>query len=294
MIISTSLALGMQATGLVDTWAPTALILATTAVGIVMPTLKQRAETGSGFGQSVIVAAVVADLLALVLLTVMLLAHRGEDPLEMLLFGLLGAGFLFAWLAGRIFSGRRGWLFRVLDELSHTSDQIKVRGAPALMVAFVALAQAVGAELIIGAFLAAVTLSMFTHGGGAELRQKIEAIGFGFFIPVFFIMVGVKFDVQALLNEKMLIFVPAVIGAALVVKVVPSVLLWSGAYGTRDALASGVLLTARLSLIIAAADITLRAGMISEGLNSAFVLLAALTSTSCAPTSTSSSCPDGT
>jgi Kef-type K+ transport system membrane component KefB len=279
LAISAGLALAMEATRLIDNWMPTALILATTAVGIVMPTLKQRHETDTGYGQSVIVAAVVADLLALMLLTVMILVHRGGDPLETMLFGLLVAGFLVAWLAGRVFTRRRGWLYQVLDELSHTSGQVKVRGALALMVAFVALAQAVGAELIIGAFMAGVILSMFTHGGSAALRQKIEAIGFGFFIPVFFIMVGVGFDVEALLNRRMLVFVPVVIVAALIVKMTPSVLLWRRAYGTRDAVASGFLLTARLSLIIAAADITLRTGMISEGLHSAFILLAALTST---------------
>ena len=86
---------------------------------------------------------------------------------------------------------------RALDELSSATSQIRVRGAFALMVAWVVLAESLGVELILGAFLAGAIAGLISHDNESA-REKLDAIGYGFFIPIFFIMVGVEFDLSIL------------------------------------------------------------------------------------------------
>ena len=72
----------------------------------------------------------------------------------------------------------------------------------ALMIAFVVMAELIGAELILGAFLAGVLASLLSEPEDEKLRYKLDAIGFGFFVPLFFVYVGVRFDLQAFLNNQ--------------------------------------------------------------------------------------------
>ena len=86
---------------------------------------------------------------------------------------------------------------KLVEDLSQATVQIKVRGAIAIMMGFVVLAEVLGAELILGAFLAGMVISLIKAPQDEDLIHKLEAFGFGFFIPVFFIMVGVELDLVA-------------------------------------------------------------------------------------------------
>lgn len=254
------------------------LILSTTSLGVVVPVLKERGLTGGRFGQTILVAASIADFATLLLLTTDIAILDGGLTFDLLLIPTL---LLIFMLVAR-FSARasRGGRFqKALDSLTSATTQIRVRGAIALMVAWVVLAEALGVELILGAFLAGAIAGLLAGHEDQGAREKLDGIGYGFFIPIFFIMVGVEFNLQAALasTEGLLLLLWLII-VAFGVKIVPALLLKTQ-FSWRQTLGGGMLLSSRLSLIIAASAIALSMGLISEMVNSDIILLAIITVT---------------
>jgi len=279
LTLAMSLALGfaMARTGLAENAMMLALILSTTSLGVVMPVLKENGLTGGIFGQTVMVTAMVADFATMFLITILVATLSDVRNYEILLISLLFVAFFVIYHFGMLFFVRIPGLRRAMDELSHASTQIKVRAAFTIMLVFVALSEALGAEMILGAFLAGAVISLLRTPQDEALGQKLEAIGFGFFIPIFFITVGVSFNLSALLSStEAMLLVPVLLGAAVVVKIVPAAA-FRLLFSWRQSAAAGALLTARLSLIIAASAIGLRLGLISESVNAAIILVAAMT-----------------
>lgn len=254
------------------------LILSTTSLGIVVPILKERQLTVTLYGQVVLVSALVSDFVTLLLLSLVIAVIQKGLSLDVLLFMVLLAAFAAAAKVGH--SARRSGVFnRILEELSHTTSQIKVRGAFAMMVIWVVAAEVLGVELILGAFLAGAILSVSSRDPSSQLREKLDAIGYGFFIPIFFITVGAQFDIGALMDSKRaLLLVPVLIGAAYAVKIIPA-LIFRSQFSWREVFAAGTLLSSRLSLIIAASAIALNLELITSAVNSAIILVAVVTCT---------------
>jgi Trk K+ transport system NAD-binding subunit len=147
------------------------------------------------------------------------------------------------------------------------------------MVAWVVLAESFGVEVILGAFLAGAIASLVSGGEDDAAQEKLDAIGYGFFIPIFFIMVGVRFNLQAVFQStEGLILLAWLVSIAFVVKMIPALLL-KFQFNWRQTLGGGMLLSSRLSLIIAASSIALGIGLISETVNSDIILLAIITCT---------------
>ncbi|MBC7257712.1 MAG: cation:proton antiporter [Chloroflexi bacterium] len=266
------------AMGLIRTPILMGLILSTTSLGVVVPVLKERRMISSAYGQTILVSALLADFATLLLISVVVaIQQRGLTPDLLLVLVLVVAFFVLLRVAQAL--QRIGVVRRVITELSSATAQIRVRGAFALIVLWVMLAQALGLEIILGAFLAGALVSLLGGNREAPLREKLEAIGFGFFIPIFFIMVGVRFDLGSLVNSPAaLVLLPVLLVAAYVVKVAPALLLRMR-FSWREALSAGLLLSSRLSLIIAASAIALELGTISEAVNSAIILVAIVTCT---------------
>jgi Kef-type K+ transport system membrane component KefB/K+/H+ antiporter YhaU regulatory subunit KhtT len=255
-----------------------ALILSTTSLGIVVPVLKERGSMASRYGQSLLMSALVADFGTLVLIAIDVAIISQGLTLDVLLVFILLAAFAAAVQIGRLVARIPG-LPRLIEELSHATAQIRVRGAMALMIAFIVLSEWLGSEIILGAFLAGTVISLLSPREGSELHVKMEAIGFGFFIPIFFIMVGVQFDLPALMeSSEALLLVPLLLVIAYTIKFVSS-LLYRAVFSWRETLAAGSLLSSRLSLIIAAAAIALELGIIDEAVDAAIILVAIVTST---------------
>ncbi len=271
-------ALGLAQIRLIQNPVIMALILSTTSLGIVVPVLKERNLGGTHYGQSLLVSALVADFATLLLISVAVAAISRGLTLDLLLVLLLLGAFATLARMGQL-AARVPGLRRVVDDLSHTTAQIQVRGAFALMVAFIVLAEGVGTEIILGAFLAGAIISLLADREGSQLHMKMEAIGFGFFVPIFFIMVGVSFDLPALLSShKALLLVPLLLAVAYAIKMLAG-LLYRLNFSWRETLAAGMLLSSRLSLIIAAAAIALDLGIINEATNSAIILVAIVSCT---------------
>ena len=258
-----------------DPWMMT-LILSTTSLGIVVPVLKEKKMSASNLGQTILLSALLADFLTMFLITVYIAIRSTGLTLNILLIGLLFIPVLLLYQLGERHL-RRPLVRRLMEELADATSQIKVRGAFALMIAFVVLAELIGAELILGAFLGGVLASLISEPNDEKIRHKLDAIGFGFFVPLFFVFVGVQFDLQAFLNNRAAwILLPILLVAAFALKMI-SALAFRFAFSWRESLSSGMLLSARLSLIIAASSIGVRLGAISESTNAAIILVAALT-----------------
>jgi len=271
--------LGLSHMGLVQNPLLMGLILSTTSLGIVVPVLKERALLGSRYGQALLLAALLADFVTLFLLTVVIAAMSHGLTLDLLLVLVLVVVFALVVRLGKRFVHNSFWR-QALAEISSATAQIHVRGAFALMVAWVVLAQALGVEVILGAFLAGAMVSLLaTEGEESPLREKLDAIGYGFFIPIFFISVGINLDLGILLaSPRSIVLVVLLVVLAYGVKLIPA-LVYRAQFSWRETLAGGFLLSSRLSLIIAAAAIALDIGAISKEVNAAIILVAVITCT---------------
>lgn len=256
-----------------------ALILSTTSLGVVMPVLKEKGLSRGLFGQTLLISALIADFVTMLLITVVVTILSTGLTFDILLIGILFVVFFMMYHFGMLFFRQIPGVRRALEELNQASAQIKVRAAFTMMLIFVVLSEVLGTELILGAFLGGAIIALLRTREDDDLTHKLEAIGFGFFIPIFFIMVGVDFNLGVLMaSPRALWLVPILLLAAVVVKVLPS-LIFRLRFGWVETLAAGSLLSARLSLIIAASAIGLRMGVIGDTVNAAIILVAVITVT---------------
>ncbi len=252
-------------------------VLATTSVGLVVPTLRGTRRTNTPMGQLVLLTALLADFLTLLGVTIFALIK--EQGAGLVLLNIPG---FFAVAAVVLLALRRAawWHPKAFAQLFASDDpeEIGIRATLALMLTFVGLSLFFGIEAILGAFLAGTVFAMvFRHRG--ELDRKLNGFSFGFFIPIFFINVGLHFDVAAVFRPGSLGGHLALIGAALLVKVVPSLIFLVRRLPFREVLAAGMLLSARLSLIIAVAELGVELDLIDRTLQARVILLAAVTAT---------------
>lgn len=262
--------------GVVDSPWLMAMILSTTSLGVVAPVLKERGLLAERYGQTILVCALIADFVTVLLISTYVLFQSEGLSLEMFVVLVLVMVFLIVYqLAARFREHVPAQ--NLMRMLSTATAQIQVRGSLAVALVFIALAESLGAENILGAFLAGVIISLLSGSHSSVLREKLDAIGYGFFIPVFFIMVGVQFDLPALLaSGSGLQLVAVLVAIAIAVKLAGG-LVFRLAYSWRQTLAASTLLSARLSLIIAVATIGREIGAITPALEAAIILVAIVT-----------------
>ncbi len=256
-----------------------AIVLSTISLGVVVPTLRTLGISKTGEGQSILLTTMVADFISVILLTIYAVRIRDSGEVRIFIILSLFIAYAVAYIIGK----RAVWLFP--DFLSswfkpEQPTEIGVRAAIAIMLAFVAYSRMIGVEEILGAFLAGVLLSVLFRGGSI-LEEKLYAIGYGFLIPVFFISVGMNFRFDLLLNRKGLLIIPALILAAFVVKIIPSIIVNYRTLSIKNSVASGVLLTSNLSLVIAAAEVGRKLEVIDESFEAGIIFLAIFTTVVC-------------
>jgi Kef-type K+ transport system membrane component KefB len=247
---------GLKAAGLVDTPLLVAIILCATSLGVLIPVLKDAGEIATPFGQLIVAAASIADFGAIILLSIFFSGEGGTGSTLLLLGALFGlAAVLFAVVRGAERSMRiRADLLRLQD----TTAQIRVRAALVLFVGFAALAHELGLEVILGTFIAGAIVSLvdrdrvMTH---PDFRRKLEAVGFGFFIPAFFVTSGVRFDLQALTaSASSIAMVPIFLAALLAARGIPAIV-YRRALDGRHAAIAGLMQATSLPFIVAATAI---------------------------------------
>ncbi|HDR2197472.1 TPA: monovalent cation:proton antiporter family protein [Staphylococcus aureus] len=269
MIISILLAYVFKWLGLVDDVLLMVIIISTISLGVVVPTLKEMNIMRTTIGQFILLVAVLADLVTMILLTVYG-AINGQGGSTIWLIGILVVFTAISYILGVKFK-RMSFLQKLMDG----TTQICIRAVFALIILLVALAEGVGAENILGAFLAGVVVSLLNPD--EEMVEKLDSFGYGFFIPIFFIMVGVDLNIPSLIKEpKLLIIIPILIVAFIISKLIPVMYIrrW---FDMKTTIASAFLLTSTLSLVIAAAKISERLNAISAETSGILILSAVIT-----------------
>ncbi|HCU9147090.1 TPA: monovalent cation:proton antiporter family protein [Staphylococcus aureus] len=269
MIISILLAYVFKWLGLVDDVLLMVIIISTISLGVVVPTLKEMNIMRTTIGQFILLVAVLADLVTMILLTVYG-AINGQGGSTIWLIGILVVFTAISYILGVQFK-RMSFLQKLMDG----TTQIGIRAVFALIILLVALAEGVGAENILGAFLAGVVVSLLNPD--EEMVEKLDSFGYGFFIPIFFIMVGVDLNMPSLIKEpKLLIIIPILIVAFIISKLIPVMFIrrW---FDMKTTIASAFLLTSTLSLVIAAAKISERLNAISAETSGILILSAVIT-----------------
>ena len=276
--LAVAVSLGLRLAGVAQTPLLVAVILSATSLGVIIPVLKDAGEIDSRFGQLVVAAGSIADFGAIILISI-LFSGKGSTGSTLVLIGsLLVLGVVvFAVVRGAEHSMR---ISANLSRLQDTTAQIRVRGAIVLLIAFAAAAEQLGLEVILGAFAAGAVLTLvdrdevMTH---PLFRLKLEAVGFGVFIPVFFVTSGLRFDLAALLDDPSnLLMVPAFLAALAIVRGVPAAL-YRSLIGDRRALVAALFQATSLPFIVAATAIGRSLSLIG-GAESAELIAAGLLS----------------
>jgi Kef-type K+ transport system membrane component KefB len=250
-----------------------AVVLLSTSLGVIVPVLKDEDEVGTDFGQLVMVAGSLAEFGSLVLLTLLFSTGDSASSPEVrvvLLIAFAGAVTIAGVAITRTW--RSPWLASALNRLDDTSAQLRVRAAIVVLVVFVTLAAHLGVEAILGAFVAGALLrAADADRDSTQFDTKLEAIGFGFLVPIFFVASGIRFDLDALLGSaSALVWVACFLVGLLVVRALPCVL-YRARLGDRRAAVCGVLQATSLSFPVVAAHIGLEIGQLDAETGAALV-----------------------
>jgi Kef-type K+ transport system membrane component KefB len=266
--------LGLDAAGLVGSPLLIAIIASATSLGIVISVLKDSGESATPFGQLVLAGSSIADVATIVLLSLFFSERSSGAGAKVTLLVAFAA--LVAAIGLVVLGVERSTrISATLLRLQDTTAQIRVRGAFALLVGFVVLAEKFGLEAILGAFMAGAVLKLvdrdaeMTH---THFREKLTEVGFGVFIPFFFVASGITFDGSALFAKPSTIaLVPIFVGLLLAARALPALLYRPLlADGARVA-AAGLLQATSLGFIVVASQIGLDLGLTSTGAGAAFV-----------------------
>ncbi len=251
------------------------LLISAASVGIVIPALRGTRRTTTRLGQTTLLTALVAEFLSLIGIVIL-----GVWVQEGLGWGLLSIPALFALMVVALVVIRRTawWYPERFERLFSTDDpdELGIRASFALLFVFVGISLALGIEGILGAFLAGALFAFIFRNTGT-LEERLGSFSYGFFIPIFFINVGIRFPVRALAEPEVLGTAAGLIAVAIAIKVVPSLVLVLQHFTLRESLAAGVLLAGQLSVIIALAELGEQLDLLSSDLAAGAILLVALT-----------------
>lgn len=244
------------------------LVISTISLGVVVPTLKEEKLSKTTIGQIILLVAVIADLVTMILLALFVSMQSGDPSRMWLLLILFAAGVIL------YFVGKQMRHQSFLETMSKGTIQLDTRAVFTLIIVLVGLSETVGAENILGAFLAGVLVSLLSPN--KHLVHKLDSFGYGFLIPIFFVMVGVELDIRSIFSDpKAMALIPLLLVALLISKFLPILYLrkW---YDWKTVTAAGFLLTSTLSLVIAAAKIGERIEIIDARTSSALILTAVI------------------
>ena len=266
-VIALVVGIGLQAGGFVKSPLFVAIVLVATSLGVIVPVLKDSGNISSSFGQLVIAAASIADFGAIILLSLFFSGNGSSSTAgTLILLGLFGVVVVLVGLAIAGFE-RSMRLTNVLTRLQDTTAQIRVRAAFVLLIGFTALADQVGLETILGAFAAGALVSLIDRDEAMthpQFRLKLEAAGFGIFIPIFFVTSGLRFDLNALFASASTIArVPLFLLAIYLARGLPA-LVYVRLLGRSRSVTAGVLQATSLPFIVAATQIGLQLGVVTR------------------------------
>ncbi|MFD8634962.1 cation:proton antiporter [Streptomyces sp. NPDC059533] len=246
--------------------------LTSTALGTILPVLRDAGDLQSRFGSVMMAMGTVGEFGPIIAMA-LLLGGRAPARSAVLLaaFAVLTAAAVFWALRPK-----PPWFGTVIAKTLHSSAQFAVRLVVLLLVSMLALAQVLGLDILLGAFAAGLVTRLVLHGAAPEssvtVLSKVEAMGFGFLVPVFFVVTGIEFDLKALLaGGRELLLLPLFLLLFLVVRGLPIRLLAPGDLRGSDRSALVLFGSTALPLVVAITTLGVQDGKVTPGEAAALV-----------------------
>lgn len=260
------LAFALRAMGLFSEVMLAAIILMTVALGVVIATLKEKDILNRPIGQTVLLTAVLGEVIPLLLLTIYASINGGNaEQLWLIILLFLAAIFLL-----RRFKQPYVWFANV----TKATTQLDIRLAFFLIFALVTVAQTVGAENILGAFLAGMVMKLLEPSEAT--KDKLTSIGYGFFIPIFFIMTGVGLNLRSLFGKPSSLMLLPVLVIFLLIAKLPVVLTYMRYFQKRNAFAGGFLTATTITIVLPTLQVARKLHAITSTQSDAFILAAVI------------------
>ena len=278
-VLAVAGALALHAAGISFTPLLVAVALCSTSVGIVVPVLRDTHNLHSDVGSLVVAGGAVAEFASIALLGV-LFAVPAESVVQELLVVAIGLVVLAVFVLVIVAVGwglRRAAAWtpgqRVTARLDLTTSQITTRFVVMVVLGAASIAAVFGFEVILGTFLAGILFGALIRGTEREslFGTRLDAIGFGFFVPIFFIVSGMRLDIRAALTASGLLSVLGFLAILTVARAAPA-LLYRGSMSARGVLASGLMLATNVSFVVVAAELGVEAGLLPSSVASSMVL----------------------
>ncbi|HEU5142931.1 MAG TPA: cation:proton antiporter [Solirubrobacterales bacterium] len=246
----------LAAAGIVVSFLYVGSAMATTAIGTLIPILRDAGELRTRFGTYLLAAGGAAEFGPILLVTLVLSAHQ---PLHEALVLIVFVALALALALASVRWGWRGW--PALERTFEASSQLAVRITVVLVFGLVLLAGELGLDVLLGGFVAGMIVRLALKGRElAVFESKLTAIGFGFFVPFFFVTSGIDFDLGALGSAGALLKLLLFLVLFLVVRGAPALLLYRGVLDARDRAALAFYSATELPLVVAIATLATEGG----------------------------------
>jgi Kef-type K+ transport system membrane component KefB len=252
--------------------------MATTAIGTLIPVLRDGGELQTRFGTFVLAAGAVGEFGPILLITLVLsTTHPLHEALILIAF--IVVALVLALSSVRL--AWRGW--PVLERTLEASSQVAVRIAVLLIVSLVALASELGLDLLLGGFAAGMITRAALRGQEVSaFESKLTAVGFGFLVPFFFVASGINFNLDALTSSVgAMLKLPLFLGLFLIVRGAPALLLYLRVLGARERAALAFFSATQLPLVVAITTIAIQTGQMRSTTSAALVGAAILSTLIC-------------
>lgn len=246
-----------------------ALVFTTTAVGTFMPILRDAGRLETNFGNLVLAGGAMGEFGPVIVVSLALTRQFAAWQATILMLGYVVIAIMAASVAVRYRPPR---LLALLSRTLHSSTQLPVCLSVLFLAIFVMLSQTIGLEAVLGAFSAGMIVGLPSRGEVGKLfREKMDAIGFGLFIPFFFVVSGMNMDVQALVNSpETIAFIPMFLVIFLIVRGTP-VLFYRGDLASDERLPFALYSATALPMVVAISDIEVRTGRLHSNTAAALI-----------------------
>jgi Kef-type K+ transport system membrane component KefB len=250
-LLSVALAYGLGGVlamaGVVVSFLYTGSAMATTAIGTLIPILRDNGELKTRFGTYLLAAGGIGEFGPILLVTLVLSTDSALHE-SLILLAFIALALVLA--VGSMRWAWRGW--PLLEQTFEASSQLAVRLTVVLVFGLVFLASKLGLDLLLGGFVAGMIVRLALQGHELQVfESKLTAVGFGFFVPFFFVVSGIEFDLAALGSVGAIAKLAMFFVLFLIVRGTPALLLYRGALGTRDRAALAFYSATELPLVVA-------------------------------------------
>ena len=236
--------------------------IATTAIGTLIPILRDADEMRTRFGTYLLAAGAMGEFGPILVVTLLFSSQSPADS-ALILVGFVLLAVIAAYFAVRSI----GATWNLFERTLETSGQLAIRITVVIVFALVALASELGLDLLLGGFVAGIIVSLALKDREVTiLESKLSAIGYGFLIPFFFVHTGISFDLDALLDNPLLLLgIPVFLLAFLIARGTPALVLYRHALDRRNRIALAFFTATELPLVVAITTIAVNEGHMAPG-----------------------------